>query len=112
MGNMDKYQSASTLGALVAILGGLTLVVGWMTDYGWLLSEKSPSPDPADYLLQLRGPQVVMIAGTILVLLGIAYYVSARIASSRRAKRLFCPYCGNEVGSLGSKCSRCGGKLG
>ena len=105
---MDKHQSGIGLGVVLFIIGIGILVTGWM------VSEISRDPQtyPQDYYTLYFGlPQTIMTFGAILILAGITYVIYSYRATRLRERKTYCPYCGREVGTIGHKCTGCGGRL-
>lgn len=104
---MDKYQSGVELGVILFIMGVGIAVTGW----GISEARTDHLSDSQDYYLHLGLLQVIMIFGAILLLAGTVSATCGYLAGRLRKTRLFCPYCGREVGPIGDECTGCGGRL-
>ena len=104
---MDKYQSGIGLGVILFIIGLGIVATGW----GISEARTDRFPDSQDYYLHFGLAQLIMIVGATLLLVGIVYAIIYYRAERLRKRRLFCPYCGREVGAIGDECTGCGGRL-
>jgi len=104
---MDRYQSGMALGVVLLIIGVGVAVVGWVISG----TEVRGTPDSYDYYVNLGLGQQIIIVGAIMLLVGVGCAVYECRAGRRRKRRLFCPYCGREVGPIGDECVGCGKRL-